>query len=99
MVRILADIHTAEAIIEYQVVFPDTALMVFNQEQTEIFKRYGVTEEQFDETYSYYLRNLKAMDALYETIVDTLSLRESKADSLKPAPPEEETPLIFKNQQ
>lgn len=99
MVRILADIHTTEAVIEYKVVFPDTALMVFNQEQAEILKRYDVTEEQFDETYNYYLKNLKAMDALYETIVDTLSLRESKADSLKPAAPAEEVPPIFRNQQ
>ncbi|GAB3815404.1 DUF4296 domain-containing protein [Pontibacter rugosus] len=80
MVRILADIHTTESIIEGNVMYPDTALMVFNQQQALIFERYGVSKEQFKETYTYYLNNLKQMDALYETVVDTLSLRETKAN-------------------
>lgn len=79
MVRILADIHTAEAIIESNVIYPDTALMTFNQEQEKIFARYNVTQSQFKNTYDYYLKNLKDMDELYEIVVDTLSMRETKA--------------------
>lgn len=78
MVQILADIHTAEAQIESQVVYPDTAIMVFNQQEKAIFEKHEVTEQQFRDTYNYYQENLKQMDALYEIIVDTLSLRETK---------------------
>ncbi|RIJ41782.1 DUF4296 domain-containing protein [Pontibacter oryzae] len=78
LVPILADIHMTEALIESNVIYPDTALMVFNKEQEEIFEKYGVTSESFKETYRYYLQNLTEMDALYETVVDTLSLRETK---------------------
>nr|WP_304608536.1 DUF4296 domain-containing protein [Pontibacter anaerobius] len=78
MVRILADIHTTEALIETNVIYPDTALMSFNQEQAKIFEQYDVTQEQFKDTYNYYLRNIEEMDVLYEIVVDTLSVRESK---------------------
>ncbi|MDX5436284.1 MAG: DUF4296 domain-containing protein [Pontibacter sp.] len=91
MVRILADIHTTEATIETKVIYPDTALMVFNKEQEEIFRKHKVTKEQFEDTYDYYLENLKKMDKLYEMVVDTLVMRESKVqvkEGIKPQPQE-----------
>jgi hypothetical protein len=78
MVQILADVHIAEARIETNVIYPDTALMIFNREQKRILERYGVDEEQFRETYRYYLNNIRQMDRLYETILDTLSVREAR---------------------
>lgn len=83
MVRILADIHVTEALIETNVVYPDTAQMVFNREKAAILEKYGVTQEEFKTTYDYYLNNLQAMDALYETVVDTLSVRESQVQANK----------------
>lgn len=88
LVPILADIHMAEALIETNVIYPDTALMVFTKEQREIFKKYGVTQGEFKKTYRYYLRNLTAMDALYESVVDTLSLRETKIQMKEGKKPE-----------
>ncbi|TPE45989.1 DUF4296 domain-containing protein [Pontibacter mangrovi] len=87
MVRILADIHTTEALIEANIIHPDTAIMVFNTEQERILKNHDVTEEQFKSTYNYYLTHLSEMDALYEEIVDTLSVRESKAKLKKEQKP------------
>ena len=79
MVQILADVHTLEAQIEGKILYPDTALMTFNYGQEQILKRRGVTRQQFRNTYRYYVTHVKEMDALYETIIDTLSVRESKA--------------------
>jgi hypothetical protein len=79
MVQILADVHTAEATVEHQVVYPDTALMTFNYLERQILKKHDVKEQDFRDTYNYYLENLKEMDLLYEIIIDTLSVRESKA--------------------
>lgn len=81
MVRILADIHTLEARIEQNVSYPDTALMVFNKQQTDLLEAHGVTEADFKATYQYYLNNIQEMDKMYEIIVDTLSVRESKAQA------------------
>nr|WP_262921671.1 DUF4296 domain-containing protein [Pontibacter ruber] len=79
MIQILADVHTAEATVEHQVVYPDTALMTFNYLQQQILKKHKISEQEFRDTYNYYLDNLKEMDKLYEIIIDTLSVRESKA--------------------
>lgn len=78
MVQILADIHTLEAQVEGQIIYPDTALMTFNYGQEQLLKRHGVTREQFRNSYHYYVTHVKEMNKLYETIIDTLSLRESK---------------------
>jgi hypothetical protein len=79
MVQILADVHTAEATVEHQVIYPDTALMTFNYLQRQILEKHKVKEQDFRDTYNYYLTHLKEMDKLYEIIIDTLSVRESKA--------------------
>jgi hypothetical protein len=79
MVQILADVHIAEARIENHILYPDTALMVFSNEQQRILERHAVEEDAFRETYRYYLSNLREMDKLYEIILDTLSVREAKA--------------------
>ncbi|WP_187263015.1 DUF4296 domain-containing protein [Pontibacter beigongshangensis] len=81
MVRIMADLHTAEARVERSLSYPDTALMTFNHYQKEILQQHEVTEEQFRTTYRYYLENIPEMDKLYEVIIDTLSVRESRAQA------------------
>lgn len=78
MVQILADVHIAEARIENRIMYPDTALMIYNKEQQLILDKHGVEPEDFRATYSYYLNNLSQMDRLYEIILDTLSVREAK---------------------
>ena len=95
MVQILADVHIAEARIETRVLYPDTALMVFNKEEKRILEAHGVKEEDFRKTYQFYLNNLPQMDKLYEMILDTLSVREAKVRAkdgqpATPAPPKPE---------
>lgn len=84
MVQLLADVHIAEARIESRIVYPDTALMVFNREQQQIFEEHGVAPEDFRKTYQFYLENLSQMDRLYEVILDTLSVREAKLRANNP---------------
>ncbi|WP_276495783.1 DUF4296 domain-containing protein [Pontibacter litorisediminis] len=88
MVRILADIHTVEAMIESNVTYPDTAMMTYNKEQEKILEQHNVTPEQFKSTYNYYLENIGEMNKLYEVVVDTLSMRESKAQAREGRPQE-----------
>ncbi|MDX5420983.1 MAG: DUF4296 domain-containing protein [Hymenobacteraceae bacterium] len=90
MVRILADVHMAEAQVEHALVYPDTALMTFNHQQQLILDKHGVSQEEFRDTYRYYLVNVKEMDALYETIIDTLSVREAKIRASKGLPAAEQ---------
>ncbi|MBD1396314.1 DUF4296 domain-containing protein [Pontibacter sp. JH31] len=89
MVQILADIHILEAQIETRIVYPDTALMVFNKEQLRLLEKHGVEEKDFRATYKFYLENIQQMDKLYDIILDTLSVREAKVratDTLSTSP-------------
>jgi hypothetical protein len=104
MVQILADVHIAEARIENHVVYPDTALMMYNIEQKRILLSYGIEEEAFRKTYHYYMNNIRAMDRLYETVLDTLSVREARLRSTdttgavpgrRPMPSKSEGPAGF----
>ena len=100
MVQILADVHTAEATVEHQVIYPDTALMTFNYLQRQILEKHHVKEQDFRDTYTYYLNHLKEMDKLYEIIIDTLSVRESKArlkNGQEPAPVDTPAPMLKEN--
>jgi hypothetical protein len=86
LVQILADVHVAEARIENNVVYPDTALMLYGLEQQRILEAHGVEEQLFRDTYRYYLNDLQKMDRLYEIILDTLSVREAKLRAGREAP-------------
>ncbi|MHC2992977.1 hypothetical protein OB13_15825 [Pontibacter sp. HJ8] len=92
MVQILADVHIAEALIENRVIYPDTALMTYNQQQQRILASHNVSEEDFRKTYNYYLENLTLMDKLYEVVLDTLSVREAKARAANGLPEENPQP-------
>ncbi|MBC5773185.1 DUF4296 domain-containing protein [Pontibacter sp. KCTC 32443] len=83
MVQILADVHTMESLIESNIPYPDTAVMVYNKQQKLILQKYGVTKERFHRTYEYYGKNLAEMDRLYEIILDTLTAREAKLSAKK----------------
>ena len=64
MVQILADVHILEARIETRILYPDTALMAFNNEQLRLLEEHGVKEKDFRSTYKYYLDNIDQMDKL-----------------------------------
>lgn len=88
MVQILADVHIMESIVEANVNYPDTAVMVYNKRHKEILNKYGVSSDAFYSTYNYYADNLVEMDRLYEVILDTLTAREAKLASKQGATPQ-----------
>nr|WP_255709838.1 DUF4296 domain-containing protein [Pontibacter harenae] len=91
MVRIMADVHTVEALVEAKQLYPDTALMTYNRAKREILEKHEVSEEKFRATYTYYLENVDQMDKLYEIIIDTLSVREAKFNANNTPEPIQET--------
>lgn len=78
MVQILADVHVMESLIESNISYPDTAVMVYNREHKNILKKHGVSNAQFTRSYNYYGSHLEEMDKLYEIVLDTLTAREAK---------------------
>ena len=81
LTSILIDMHIAEARVEANGFSADTAMAVYNNLKQDIYKKHNITEAHFQESYDYYLTNLSKLDKIYETVIDSLSMREVKASS------------------
>jgi hypothetical protein len=78
MVRILIDVHIAEAKVTQKGLPPDSAKIVFLKSKEEILKKNHVKSEAFQKSYDFYISHLKGMEDIYSAVVDSLSLREAK---------------------
>lgn len=78
MVRILTDIHIAEAKVANMPLPLDSSYLYYGKYKMEIYSKYGIGPERFDRSFDYYVRNLKEMDKIYEVVVDSLSLMEGR---------------------
>lgn len=76
-IRIMIQIHTAEAKASHSMLMADSSRYFYKKEEDKIFEKFGVTRDQFKESYRFYAKNPKKLDDLYTSIVDSLSLRES----------------------
>jgi hypothetical protein len=78
MVSIMIDVHIEESKLMQQNYTPDSGQIAFRNRKEEILKKNGVSQEDFQKSYQYYLENITEMDAIYAVVIDSLSLRESK---------------------
>lgn len=70
--EIAIDLHLLEVFVEKEYKKMDSSKIVFNTLEQEIYKKHNVTEENYRNSYNYYMRNTDQMDVLYEEIVDSL---------------------------
>lgn len=84
MTSILVDVHVAEARIESMGLMLDTGAVHYKKLQQEIFKKHNISEKTFQKSYKHYLDNVSELDKIYEKVVDSLSLAETKAGAISP---------------
>ncbi|TAF66659.1 MAG: DUF4296 domain-containing protein [Cytophagales bacterium] len=78
---ILIDIHIAESQVEELLLStPDSQQVAFYKIQNIIFKKYKTDSITYFRSYNYYASQMKTLDTMYEGIVDSLSLMQSKAE-------------------
>lgn len=79
MVKILVDIHLAEARVSVKNLPSDTSKKLFDAYQMAIYKAHTTDSTKFKKSYRYYLNeNVKKMDEIYAAVVDTLGAREAR---------------------
>jgi hypothetical protein len=78
MISILIDVHIEESKLMQRNFKPDSGQIAFRNRKEEILKKNGVSQEDFQKSYQYYMENITEMDAIYAIVIDSLSLRESK---------------------
>ena len=79
MVKILVDIHIAEAKVSVKNLAQDTSKRLFDAYQMGILKAHGTDSTKFKKSYRYYLtQEVAQMDKIYAAVVDTLGAREAR---------------------
>jgi hypothetical protein len=77
MVQVMVDTHIFEAMAEGRKMSGDSLARFIKVNYMEIFKKNGITEEQFLRTFDYYEHNPGKMDELMTKVIDELSKMEA----------------------
>ncbi len=76
MASILIDIHLAEGKIDVLKLHGDTARLVFNYFEKQVFEKHRVDRDSYKKSFEYHLDNMKTMDEIYSRVVDSLNVRK-----------------------
>lgn len=80
MVALLTRIHAAESrVFNVQSGVDDSTRFWFEYYKTSIFKDEGIEDSVFTQSMSYYSRNPKLLQVIYQRVIDSLGKRESLA--------------------
>lgn len=81
MAKVLLKIHLKEAELEVKQIQKDTANVMFDVAEKEIYTAAGTTHEQFKKSYLYYSDNQAQFDEIYTIVLDSLNILEAKQKS------------------
>ncbi len=76
---LLVEFYLAEARLGTIPVSHDSAMKLFLPFEQSLLKKKNVSEEVLKRTYRYYLDHPKEFEAVYDRVIDTLSLREQRS--------------------
>ena len=80
MVQVLADIHIAEATVNYKSV-GDTVKPNIENYYSDVFKKHSITQDQYRKSYQFYLDNPSMMNKMYDEVINELSRRQSEVQN------------------
>lgn len=83
MVELLVDIHILEARVDKLRVSNDSSFTIYNTLESEIFEKYGVSKEEYEHSFQYYLAHSKLMDHIYGIVVDSLNVIQKRGYQYK----------------
>lgn len=83
---LLVEVYLAEAKLDAIAKPKDTVIKYFLPYEEKLLKRLNVSDSVLRKTYAYYLEHPKELEQVYDSVIDTLTLRE-KRSHLLPAPP------------
>lgn len=78
MVEVMVDVQIFEAVIEGKRYSDDSLAVLLETNYDAIFRKHGITEEQFHQTFAYYEASPAKMDAMMDIVVDKLARLEAE---------------------
>lgn len=79
LVKILVDVHLIEASLKTKHTKKPDNERFTNIYYDQLFKKYGITREQLNQSLDYYQRHAETFDKIYEQVITELSKLESQA--------------------
>ncbi len=80
MVGRLADVYLLEQKTMRLGQSSDSGVIAFNYMKTHMFKSIGLEDSVFRKSYNYYVDRPAELEKIYTGLIDTLNLREQRAD-------------------
>lgn len=78
MVDVLVDIHIAESFVSNTQMSAQRTDKLFGKYEDVIFEKYGISDQQYQESHRYYLNHLEKFQDIYKVVVDSLDVRKSR---------------------
>lgn len=83
MALILSDIYLAEHKAANISLKPDSSKVVFRHYELKILEDYNTNDSVYKESFRYYLEFPEKLEAVYDIVIDTVSLREQVENAKK----------------
>jgi hypothetical protein len=77
----LVNVYVAEAKLNTFAITPDSAMRLFIPFEHSLVKKFDVSDSVIHKTYQYYLAHPDQLEEVFTSVIDTLNLREQKANS------------------
>jgi hypothetical protein len=81
---LLIDVYLTEAKLSQLPIQQDSAMRLYLAYEPELLSKQGLSDSVVRLTYEYYVNHPKELEQVYAAVVDTLSLREQKANQTEP---------------
>ncbi len=82
MASVMVDIYLAEARLNTSLMKRDSASQVFRPYEHKLLLQRGLQDSILKKSYLYYLDHSTELEKIYDSVIDTLSLREQRAKAL-----------------
>jgi len=86
MAAVIVDIYLAEARLNGALMVRDSARRVFKPYEDKLMLKNGVKDSVLKKSYLYYLDHASELEKIYDSVIDTLALREQRAKRLPVTP-------------
>ena len=79
MVQVLMEVHILEAKMDNVPVEPyDSTQAVYEHFEKLLFQEQGITQEQYERSFNYYIDHPNDLEKIYNAVVDSLMVRQNR---------------------
>ena len=78
MVKVLSELYLTEEKVNKLSLNRDSATIVFNYFNDEVFRKLGTTDSVFRRSMDYYMERPKEIEKIYAALIDSLNLQEQR---------------------